>query len=64
MGKFAADERLEQMATQKRRQREREHGKIVEQMIVDRRCLRAQEREREQQTLDCFDEETRRRFDF
>lgn len=61
MGKFSDDERLEQMATQKRRQREREHRKIVEQMIIDRRCLRAQEREREQVQLDCFDSETSRR---
>jgi hypothetical protein len=62
MGKFSADERLEQLAHQKRRQREREHRKTVEQMIIDRRCLRAQEREREQKMLDCFDEETKRRY--
>lgn len=61
MGKFSEDERLEQMVTQKRRQREREHRKVVEQMIIDRRCLRAQERERDQKMLDCFDEETKRR---
>lgn len=62
MNKFSEDEKLEQMAYQKRRQREREHRKIVEQMIIDRRCLHAQEREREQTVLDCFDEETKRRL--
>lgn len=61
MEKFAEDERLEQLGYQKRRQREREHRKQVEQMIAERRCLRAQEKEKDQHVLDCFNQETTRR---
>lgn len=61
MDKFAEDDRLEQLGYQKRRQREREHRKQVEQMIAERRCLRAQEKEKDQHVLDCFQKETERR---
>lgn len=61
MEKFAEDDRLEQMSYQRRRQREREHRKQVEQMIAERRCLRAQEKEKDQHVQDCFNQETDRR---
>ena len=63
MAKFAEDERLEQMSLAKRRQREREHRKKVEEMIIERRALRAGEKEREQAAMFCFNEETGRRYE-
>jgi len=61
MEKFAADEKLEQMGYQKRRAREREHRKALEQLITERRCLAAQSKEKDQKLFDCFDQETMRR---
>ncbi len=59
--KFAEDERLEQMGNQKRRQREIAHRKKVEEMILERRALKAQLRERQLEARNCFDEESQRR---
>jgi len=59
--KFAEDDRLEQMSYTKRRQREIAHRKKVEEMILERRALKAQLRERELEARNCFDEETQRR---
>ncbi|CAG7834758.1 unnamed protein product [Allacma fusca] len=59
--KFAEDEKLELLSNQKRREKERDHRKKVEEMIIQRRGQRAEEREREQAAYQCFDEETRKR---
>jgi len=61
MNKFAEDEKLEQLSNSRRRQREIEHRKKVEEMIAERRARKAQEREKEQASRHCFDEETKRR---
>lgn len=61
MAKFAEDDKLELMGDHKRRMRERQHGRQVEQMIAERRCLRAQEKERDQHVLECFNLEEQRR---
>jgi hypothetical protein len=61
VAKFAEDDRLEQMGNEKRRRKEIEHRKKVEEMILERRALKAQERERDQESRHCFDEETSRR---
>ena len=61
MAKFAEDERLEMLSKQKRWEKEREHRKKVEEMIIERRARRAMEKEKEQATRNCFDEETKRR---
>ena len=64
MEKFAEDERLELMGNNKRRQREIAHRKQVEEMILERRALKAQRRERELLARNCFDEESQRRLVF
>lgn len=47
LAKFAEDDRIEQMNAQKRRMKQLEHKRAVEQLLMDRRAQFAAERERE-----------------
>lgn len=47
LAKFAEDDRIEQMNAQKRRMKQLEHKRAVEQLLDDRRAQFAQDRERE-----------------
>ena len=47
LAKFAEDDRIEQMNAQKRRMKQLEHKRAVEQLLEDRRAQFAAERERE-----------------
>ena len=47
MAKFAEDDRIEQMNAQKRRMKQLEHKRAVEQLIEDRRAQFAADREKE-----------------
>ena len=47
LAKFAEDDRIEQMNAQKRRMKQLEHKRAVEQLLTDRRAQFAAERERE-----------------
>lgn len=47
LAKFAEDDRIEQMNAQKRRMKQQEHKRSVEQLIDDRRVQFAADRERE-----------------
>lgn len=47
MAKFAEDDRIEQMNAQKRRMKQLEHKRAVENLIEDRRAQFAADRERE-----------------
>lgn len=47
LAKFAEDDRLEQMNAQKRRMKQLEHKRAVEQLLADRRAQFEAERERE-----------------
>lgn len=49
------------MGNTKRRQREREHRLKVEEMIIERRAQRAQEREKQLAARQCEEEEEKRR---
>ena len=64
MAKFAEDERLEQLSNQKRRQKEREHRKRIEEMILERRARKADEREREQAITKCLENLANNKYGF
>lgn len=49
LSKFAEDDRIEQMNAQKRRMKQQEHRRAVEQLIDDRRAQFANDRARELQ---------------
>lgn len=50
MDKFAADDRIEQMNTQRRRLKQQEHRRAVEALIDERRARREFERQQVKET--------------